>query len=344
MPQEFDFCIIGAGVIGCAVAAAIRDLGTVCILEKNEAPCLEISGNNSGVIHPGFNHPLSTLKAKLCVEGNGLLYEYCRKRNIPHLRCGTYVLSFDEEEEQSMQQLWQNAAELQVALIERKPGEVNRRAIRAFFAPQGGVVDVHALCTSLLNDSAAMLHCDSKVIGLADSNGHWSISTPEQTYASRFLINAAGLYADEVSSMAGYPGYRIYPCSGEYYEIQDWQAPHLYYPAPHTSAGLGIHLTPTTRGTTLIGPTATFLDRKQDQRRFFDKEDFVRAAELLYPGCTQYSVKMAHRGIRPKLSDVSFQDFVIRKEKKALIQLIGIDSPGLTSCLSIANKVRSLLA
>jgi glycerol-3-phosphate dehydrogenase len=214
---------------------------------------------------------------------------------------------------------------------------------RALFAPSGGIVDVPALCESLLSESGASVLCGHRVNTIEYDGSRWRIHTDQQDFRAEYLINAAGLYADEISKMAGYPDYTIYPCSGEYYEIDSWTSPHLYYPAPHSGTGLGIHLTPTLRGTTLIGPTAAYLQSKTDQRRFFEQKDFTNAAELLYPGCTKHPVHIAHRGTRPRLTQNGFSDFVIKKEEKPLIQLIGIESPGLTSCLSIANHVRGLL-
>lgn len=342
--QEFDFCIVGAGIIGAAVAASIADLGSVCILEKNERPCQETSGNNSGVIHPGFNHPPDSLKGSLCVQGNALLYEYCSARKIPHRQCGTFVLAFSIQDEFSLQKLRENATVLGVELQDQMPPTPIDPSLRAaVFAPSGGVVDVSVLGESLISESDASVQCNHEVRGIEYGAGVWRIQSSQGEFYANFLINAAGLYADDISKMAGYPDYTIYPSAGEYYEIQSWTVPYLYYPAPYSSKGLGIHLTPTLRGTTLVGPTARYLQSKSDPDRFFKKEDFVTAAEFLYPGCTQNPVKIAHRGIRPRLSKTGFQDFIIRKEEKPLIQLVGIESPGLTSCLAIAKRVRRLL-
>lgn len=342
--REFDFCIVGAGILGAAVAASIRDLGSICILEKNDRPCQETSGNNSGVIHPGFNHAPDSLKGILCVEGNALLYEYCAIRKIPTRQCGTFVLGFSIQDEFSLQKLRENAKDLGVEVQEQMPPEPIHPTLRAaFFAPSGGVVDVAALCESLISESDASVQCNHEVQRIEYVPGVWRIQSSQGEFHANFLINAAGLYADEISKMAGYPDYTIYPSAGEYYEIESWSVPHLYYPAPYSATALGIHLTPTLRGTTLVGPTARYLQSKTDPERFFKEEDFVTAAEFLYPGCAQNPGKLAHRGIRPKLSKTGFQDFVIRKEEKPLIQLVGIESPGLTSCLAIAKRVRNLI-
>jgi len=341
--NEFDIGIIGAGIIGAAAAYQLRDRGTVCILEKNARPCLEISGNNSSVLHPGFNHPPDSLKGRLCVRGNALLYEYCRSKSIPHIRCGTYVVGTGREDEEVLEKVKKNASELGVELNVQLPEHRNAAIRSALFAPAGGIVDVARLCGSLIEESGAVLRCESPVREIRYSEASWQLLLDGGTLHCQLLVNAAGLYSDEISNMAGYPGYKIFPCAGEYYEIEGWQSPHLFYPAPHEGPSLGLHLSPTLRGTTLIGPSATYLSSKTETTRFHTQEAFREAAELLFPGSTSHPVRIAHRGIRPKLGEREFHDFVIRKEDGPLVQLIGIESPGLTSCLAIGEVVRALM-
>ena len=251
--NEFDIGIIGAGIIGAAVAYQLRDRGTICILEKNSAPCLETSGNNSRVLHPGFNHPPESLKGQLCVRGNTLVYEYCRRKDIPHVRCGTYVVALNRGDEESLAKLKANSFELGVELHAAMPEHRNAAIRSGVFAPSGGIVDVPRLCGSLIEESRAGLRCGFSVRKIRYSGAGWQLNSDGITIRCQLLINAAGLYSDEISSMAGYPGHKIFPCAGEYYEIEGWQAPHLFYPAPQEGPSLGLHLTPTLRGTTLIG-------------------------------------------------------------------------------------------
>ena len=341
--NEFDIGVIGAGIVGAAAAYQLRDCGTICILEKNEAACMEASGNNSSVLHPGFNHPPGSLKGRLCVRGNALLYEYCRSKRIPHIRCGTYVLAMSRDDEESLERLRENALDLGVELQVRMPEHRHASVRSAVFAPAGGIVDVSGLCGSLIAESGADLRCGYLVREIRYTESGWQLVSDRGTVRCQILVNAAGLYSDEISAMSGYPGYRIFPCAGEYYEIEGWQSPHLFYPAPNEGPSLGLHLSPTLRGTTLIGPTAAYISSKNDPARYTKEDEFRDAAELMFPGSTSYPVRMAHRGIRPKLAEKGFRDFVIRKEDRPLVQLIGIESPGLTSCLAIGEVVREAL-
>ncbi|HET6266357.1 MAG TPA: FAD-dependent oxidoreductase [Acidobacteriota bacterium] len=344
MSKRFDFCIVGGGVIGAAVAYKIRDKGKVCILEKNEAPFQEASRNNSGVTHPGFNHPPDSFKGRLCVEGNRLLYEYCAAHDVPTNMCGTFVLALTREDAAAIARLRENAARLGVELQNRMPEHRRPDAVDAVFAPRGGIVDAAAYCASLLSESAAQLFTGHRVTAIRWEKAGWEVDTSQGNFSCDFLLNAAGLSSDEIAALAGYSDQRIYPCSGEYYEIQGWSSPHLYYPAPAGGPGLGVHLVPTFRNTTLIGPTATYLASKTDPTRFHSESEFREAAERLYPGCTSHPVRIGQRGVRPKLSAQGFHDYVIRRETdKPMIQLIGIESPGLTASLSIAEYVRQLI-
>jgi glycerol-3-phosphate dehydrogenase len=337
--MQYDFCVIGAGIIGAAVAAELRDVGNVCILERNERPCLETSGNNSGVIHPGFNHPPHTLKARLSVEGNSLLYEYCGRNNISHRRAGTYVLAFYDQEVAALELLKSNASQLGVKLYEQLPPNEYPDLKAALFAPSGGVVGVPELCDSLLAQSSASVRYGFKVEELSWNEMKWTINS---NINASFLINAAGIDSDVIANLAGENRWKIYPCAGEYYEIQNWVSPHLFYRALHDGPGLGIHLTPTLRGTTWIGPTADFVDSKKDSQRLHSESKFREAAERLYPGSTQHPIRIAHRGLRPKLSSTTYMDFAIYRSENSAIHLVGIDSPGLTSCLAIARHVKGL--
>src|SRR5262249_45778128 len=220
MSKRFDFCIVGGGVIGAAVAYKIRVNGKVCILEKNEAPFQEASRNNSGVTHPGFNHPPDSFKGRLCVEGNRLLYEYCAAHDVPTNMCGTFVLALTREDAAAIARLRENAARLGVELQNRMPEHRRPDAVDAVFAPRGGIVDAAAYCASLLSESAAQLFTGHRVTAIRWEKAGWEVDTSQGNFSCDFLLNAAGLSSDEIAALAGHSDQHFHPGTGRYYRHQ----------------------------------------------------------------------------------------------------------------------------
>jgi L-2-hydroxyglutarate oxidase LhgO len=359
--ETIDVAVIGGGVTGLASARAIAARGhSVCVLERHPRPGQDTSTHNSGVIHAGIYYPAGTLKARLCVEGRDLMYEFCAKHGVPHVHSGKLIVAHDDAEVHQLEILQErgrangvNGLEVvdRAFIMTREPA-VN--AVAALWSPDSGIVNAEELVKALVRtgvDQGVIFLPATKLVG-ADRDGDAMVLTTErEQILARVVVNAAGLYADDISRMLGGETFRIYPCRGEYAEFAPSKRSlvnALVYPLPHASGhGLGVHLVRTTGGQVWLGPTIRYQDRKDDYENDREPlESFAVAVRRLIDGVTIDDLRLSGSGIRAKLHppSESFADFLIRhdRENAAVVQASGIDSPGLTSCLAIGTLVADL--
>ena len=358
---EIDVVVIGAGVTGLASAAALAQGGfSTCVLDMHPRPGMECSTHNSGVIHAGLYYPPGTLKARLCLEGRDALYEFCARRGVPHRRTGKLVVADDRAREPELELIAANArangarAELLTgsAIRAREP---NVEAVLALWSPDTGIVDAAQLVIALAavaREAGAVLLPRTRVVGGTASSDGLVIDTERERIRASIVVNAAGLFADEVSSLFGGESFRIWGCRGDYAELTGTAARRFgvpIYPMPEKSGhGLGVHFTPTTGGTVLLGPTSRYQDSKTDyESNRPPLTALLDAARRLVPSLSLEDLRAGGSGIRAKLhpEHEHFADFMIRRDTQvpALIHAAGIDSPGLTSCLAIGQMVAGIV-
>ncbi len=370
-----NIVIVGGGVVGCAVARAVsRRWSDVFLVERMPKFGMGASTRNSGVIHSGIYYPPGSLKAQLCVAGNRMLYEFCAAHRVPHRNCGKLVVAHDAKQETELEHLAENGRANGVKglrLVDRaavRAREPHIEAAAALEVPSTGIVSAEELIKTLARmatDQGASLltrtrvvrldpRADSIAVTLVEGDTGEGSQPSEETIEARCVINCAGLYADEIAAMLGNRAYRIYPVRGEYCELvraKSYLVNNLVYPLPHADGlTLGVHLTRTLWDTVLVGPTADYVAEKNDyERNRLPIEEFVRRAKSMLPEIEAADLQLAYSGIRAKLAPpghAGITDFVIARDANVsrAIQLIGIESPGLTSSLAIAERVVSLAA
>ncbi len=358
--EQIDVAVIGAGVVGLASALAVAHKGrTVCILEREARPGRGTSTRNSQVIHAGIYYPQGSLKARHCVDGARMLYDFCARHNIPHRRSGKLIVAHDEREVQALEALMARAIDNGVEgmeLVEQgfiREREPHLKVRVALFSPNTGMVDAEALVQTLARlcrEKDAFVLPGSPLVGADATADGIALRTPAESITARCVVNAAGLYADDVSAMLGGKSFTIYPCRGEYAELVPAKRDivnGLVYPLPHTH-GLGVHVTKTIAGNVTFGPTVKYQALKNDyENDRIPLESFLEPARELLPEITLADLRLGGSGIRSKLHppDVAFADFMIERDavNPRVIQAAGIESPGLTSCLSIGDQVAELV-
>ena len=352
--------IVGGGVVGCAVASAFARHGrSVLLLEGGPRLADGVTSRNSGVIHSGLYYRPGSLKARTCVRGNALLYDWMSAKGVPHARIGKLVVARDPQEVPDLEALAVNACAANAPRVELvassfvRSREPTLEAAAALWCPDTGIVDAVELARSFATDAAergALLLTQARVVGIERPGSAYQLETMRGPVRAERVVNAAGLNADEVAALAGVTKYRVHPWRGDYFRFTPAaRYRHLIYPVRRRgAASLGVHLTVDLAGRYRLGPDVEYVDRKDDYSPREDKLGaFLAAARTLLGDVKPEQLAYDGCGIRPKLrapSDQEEKDFVVAEDLPGFIDLVGIESPGLTASMALAELVLELAA
>jgi glycerol-3-phosphate dehydrogenase len=385
--DDVNILIIGGGVVGCAIAAELsRQWQDVFVVERFPRVGMATSTRNSGVIHSGIYYSRGSLKARHCLQGNPLTFAFCEEHHVPHRRTGKLVVAAEASEEAALEALYKRGQENGVEGLRLiGPAEIRERephiaGVMALDVPSTGILSAEELVRTYARvavEQGAHIVTRAQVVSLepttkairvgirvgedlstqtkTSSRSAPSDEIPSQeTIEARCVINAAGLYADDVAALIGNHSWKIYPVRGEYCEVRGPRRSlinGLVYPLPHADGlSLGMHFTKTIWDTVLIGPTARYVKDKDDyERDRLTVADFGEGARRLVSEITDDDLQLAYSGLRPKLvppDQHGMADFVIERDftTPQMIHLVGMESPGLTAAPSVARQVAEMVS
>jgi L-2-hydroxyglutarate oxidase LhgO len=366
MTEKVDAVVVGAGVVGLAVARKLALAGLeVVLLEASSAIGTETSSHNSGVIHAGIYYPHDSLKARLCVRGKELLYGYCEQHGIPHQCIGKLIVATSEAQQPTLETLAVQGRENGVADLEFlssaevKRMEPNISVVSALYSPSTGIMDSAALMLSYQGDlesAGGILALNAPVNGVKAKTSGFRVDiggVDPMLLDTDMLVNSTGLHMDEtLKNIEGFSEEHIpqlYYAKGNYFSLSG-QSPfsHLIYPIPEM-AGLGIHATIDLAGQVRFGPDVEWVEQPDYKVPAKRLDTFYEAITTYFPGIDRNRLSPDYAGVRPKLSapNEGASDFLIQGEEihglAGMVNLMGIESPGLTSSLAIAELVHQRL-
>lgn len=362
---EYDIVIIGAGIIGASIARELsRYKSDIALLEKEEEPCFGVSKANSGIIHPGTQNPPGSLKGKLCVQGNILTRKTAKELGADFKEVGELIVAFNQAEIAVLMKLKKDAEQLGVpglkivnkSWLNKNEPNLSSDIIAALYAPTAGIISpyrmVYDMCENAKENGVdiytqtlvknIIVHSSNPRLNM--SRAGFEIETPKEIFKTKYIINAAGLYADYISKMAGIADFQIKPRKGEEFLLDKKKqnlTKHLIFPLP-SKTSKGIIIIKTSDGNPMIGPTKEDIESKDDLST--SDEGFkkvLESAQRLVPSIDQNDIIAYFAGLRPVAGD----DFIIRHENTVpgFINVAGIQSPGLTAAPAIALMVCDLL-
>jgi len=353
--QSFDVVIIGGGIVGTSIARELsRYRLKIALLEKEEELAFGVSKSNSGIIHPGTQNPPASLKGKLCVQGNLLIRKLSKELGLDFKEVGELIVIFKEDEREKLLKIKKEAEILGVPNIkivdrqwlkENEPN-LNPEVIAALYAPTAGIISPYRMVYALAENAVrngVEIFLSHMVTGIKALNG-FEVVTPNKSFHARFIINAAGLYADEIAKMVGINDFTIKPRKGEEFLLDKKReniSTHLIFPLP-SPVSKGILMIKTADGNPMIGPTAEEVDDKEERSTSEEGlQKVLESAKKLIPSVNGDDIIAYFAGLRPAAGE----DFIIRHETKVpgFINVAGIQSPGLTSAPAIALMVTELL-
>ncbi|MBN2484078.1 MAG: NAD(P)/FAD-dependent oxidoreductase [Candidatus Omnitrophica bacterium] len=364
--EKVDTVIIGAGIIGLSCAAKLAEENTsIVVIEENASFGQETSSRNSEVIHAGLYYRPGSLKLTCCVRGKELLYQLCKKNRIPYRKTGKLIIAADRAEEAKIEDIFQNVIQCGITTLRylsRKEissyaPDVNART--ALFSPESGIIDSHSYMQFLYQtalDRGVVFSFSTEVVRIRKESSGYTVTVKEPqgtefAFQAEKIINCGGLHSDNIASLAGIDiernHYKIHYCKGQYFRLgnpQKYSIARLIYP-PATGVSLGIHITPDMAGGLRVGPDSYYCREIDYTVDIGQKQRFYEEIKKFLPEVTIAELIGDTAGIRPKLQaeHEDFRDFVIKEESDqgfpGFINLIGIESPGLTAALAIAEKI-----
>lgn len=363
--EEVDGVVIGAGVVGLAVARALAQAGReVLVLEAADAIGTGTSSRNSEVIHAGIYYPAGSLKGRLCVRGKSLLYDFCAARGIGHRRCGKLIVATSEEQRPALESIRARAAAngvhdlVLLSAAQAQALEPALQCVAALHSPSTGIVDSHGLMLALqgeLEHAGGQVALHAAVVGLSCKSDGIVVDTVDGLrLKARTVVNAAGLQAPALAArtegLSAQQVPKAHWAKGSYFTLAG-RSPfsRLIYPVPE-AAGLGVHLTLDLGGQAKFGPDVQWVDRPDDLEVDPSRGDaFYAEVRRYWPALPDGALQPGYAGMRPKISgpDAPAADFRIDGPAQhgvpGLVNLLGIESPGLTSSLAIGEYVVELL-
>ena len=363
--EKIDILIIGAGAVGLAIAEKLSKKNkSVVLVDKESSFGQHASSRNSEVIHSGIYYNNNSLKADLCVEGNDLLYDFFDRENIEYMNCGKYVIATNNDEIELIEALYENGKRnnvpnLSIVTKEQINNEVPEvKALMGLFVPSTGIMDSHNFMKRLeykAENNGCLISYNTEVISITKGSSAYTVGfSDDYEVEASVVINSAGLYSDKIAELAGIDpdkeGYRIHLCKGVYYRTSKYRNfKRIIYPVPAPEVNhLGIHIRIHLDGSTAFGPNSFYVDEIDYSFDSSFKNEFHNSIKH-YIDIDPEDLKEDDCGIRPKLQmrGEAFRDFIIKNESDRgldnFISLVGIESPGLTSSLAIANYVKNLL-
>tara|TARA_Y100000590_G_scaffold85525_1_gene95654 strand:- start:166 stop:1248 length:1083 start_codon:yes stop_codon:yes gene_type:complete len=359
MDNKFDITIIGAGIVGLAIAEELsRFHKNILVIDKEKTFGQHISSRNSEVIHSGFYYPFDSLKSKLCIKGNELLYAFAQSYHINYKKCGKLIIANSSSDSQKLKKIMDNAQKCGLKNLsilnreESKKIEPLVNCVESLWVPSTGIIDSHGVMSKLeflSRQRDVSFAYKTKINSISKINDYYELTFDDvdTLIKSNTVINSAGLWSDKVSSMLGIDDYKIEYYKGDYYKSRNIKNLNcLIYPIPKISS-LGIHSVLSLNGDVSFGPNIYKVDKiKYSIDDTFKDQYLLEIKQLL--DVKNIEIDEDFSGIRPKIKfDGNFNDFIIKNEVKKgyknFINLIGIDSPGLTSSLAIAKYVNNLI-
>lgn len=354
----YDVAIIGSGVIGASVFRELTKYNlNVVVLEKENDVSMGTTKANSAIVHAGYDPKEGTLMAKYNVKGNEMFEELCKELDVPFKRNGSLVIAYDDDDMKTVTELCENGTKIGVKglrvinreeLLEKEPN-LNEEVVGALYAPTGGIVGPFEYTIALMEngrDNGGKVRLNSEVVGIKKEDGIFKIELKNgDVVEAKYVVNAAGVYADKIHNMICKEDFKIIPRKGEYFVMDKSQGDvvsHTIFQCP-SKLGKGILVTPTVHGNLLVGPNAVDIDDKEELKTEGDHLDYIRETSMRTTNKINFRESIRNfAGLR---ATPSTGDFIVKEDEevKGFVDVAGIKSPGLSSAPAIALDVVEIL-